>query len=135
MSANKCSEMIAKIKSRKAVIGVVGLGYVGLPLVLEFHKAGFPVLGFDLDQSKCKSLLSGKTYIRHIPDPRIKPLTRERFDATTDFSRVPEADTLLLCVPTPLTVNREPDMTYIENTGRSIGPYLPRLQPGTRGSQ
>ena len=126
--SDRVGAVLEKIGNHQAVVGIVGLGYVGLPLVLEFHHVGFSVLGFDVDKAKCAALKKGKTYIRHIPDERLKPLTKERFEATTDFSRIPEADAILLCVPTPLTEHREPDMTYIVKTAESIGPWLRKGQ-------
>jgi UDP-N-acetyl-D-glucosamine dehydrogenase len=110
-----------KIESREAVVGVIGLGYVGLPLVLEFNRAGFPVIGFDLDEKKVTALKAGKTYIRHIGSEKLKALNdTKRFDPTSDFKRMKEADALIICVPTPLNVNREPDLSYVENTVRQI---------------
>ena len=109
------------IRSRIATVGVIGLGYVGLPLVAGFARAGFPVLGFDIDPSKVSSLEANRSYIAHFPDTVLEELHRERrFQATGDFSRLAEADAVLVCVPTPLTPNREPDLSYIESTARQI---------------
>ena len=117
-----------KIESREAIVGIVGLGYVGLPLILAFRNAGFPVIGYDIDPTKVDRLLSGRSYIRHISDESIrKAVDTGGFDATADFDRLSEADALLLCVPTPLTVSREPDMRYIEAT---IAEVAKRLRPG-----
>jgi UDP-N-acetyl-D-glucosamine dehydrogenase len=114
-------KLLEKIESRKAVIGVVGLGYVGLPLIREFSAGGAKVLGFDVDSKKVKSLLAGKSYIDHIPNKEVKEIVKTgRFDATTDFKRLKQADCILICVPTPLTKMREPDMTYVIATARSI---------------
>jgi len=114
-------KLLEKIESRKAVIGVVGLGYVGLPLVREFASGGAEVLGFDVDPAKIKSLLAGKSYIDHIPSSQVRDIVKTgRFDATTDFKRLKQADCILICVPTPLTKMREPDMTYVIATARSI---------------
>ena len=114
-------KLLGKIESRKAVIGVVGLGYVGLPLVREFAAGGAKVLGFDVDSRKVKSLLAGRSYIDHIPSNVVKEIVKtKRFDATTDFARLKQADCILICVPTPLTKMREPDMTYVIATARSI---------------
>ncbi len=113
------------IKEKKARIGVIGLGYVGLPLVIEFGRAGFSVTGFDIDQNKVSQLTQGKSYIRHIPEEAIRQLVDGgRFIATTDFSGVKEMDCLLICVPTPLTKNREPEMKYVADTARAIAPHL-----------
>lgn len=107
------------------VVGVYGLGYVGLPLVFAFVDKGFRVLGFDIDEAKADALRAGKSYMKHIPDAAVqKVMASGRFEPTSDFSRTGEADALLLCVPTPLTAQREPDMTYIESTAQSIVPYL-----------
>lgn len=126
MSVN---EAIEKINSKKAVIGIVGLGYVGLPLVLRFADVGFNIIGFDVDESKNKSLLEGKSYIKHIPSADIKNIVdKGLFDATTDMSRLAEADAVIICVPTPLTGKREPDMSYVEATARDIAKYLRKGQ-------
>ncbi len=122
-------ELIQKMRDLEARIGVVGLGYVGLPLVREFTRGGAKVLGFDIDQNKVQSLKKGKSYIEHIPSSVIKNIVDSNlFDATTDFSRIPEADAILICVPTPLTKMREPDMSYVEGTARQIAQYLRKGQ-------
>src|SRR6059058_1998721 len=110
--------LLDKILAREAVVGICGLGYVGLPLALTFGESGFPVLGFDIDKRKVDALARGESYIRHIAPKRIQGLSAEggRFSATADFRRAREADALIMCVPTPLNPQREPDMTYIENT-------------------
>ena len=114
-------QLLKKIESRKAVIGVVGLGYVGLPLIREFSAGGAKVLGFDVDPKKVKSLLAGKSYIDHIPSTQVKEIVKTgRFDATIDFKRLKQADCILICVPTPLTKMREPDMSYVIATARAI---------------
>jgi UDP-N-acetyl-D-glucosamine dehydrogenase len=122
-------ELIQKMRDLDARIGVIGLGYVGLPLVREFTRGGAKVLGFDIDDNKVQSLKKGKSYIEHIPSSVIKNIVDSNlFDATTDFSRIPEADALLICVPTPLTKMREPDMSYVEGTARQIAQYLRKGQ-------
>jgi UDP-N-acetyl-D-glucosamine dehydrogenase len=118
-------ELIGRIEARDAVVGVVGLGYVGLPLVMEFTRAGFRVLGFDVDATKAASLNRGESYIHHIPSSEVKELVDGgRLEATTDFSRAVEADAMLICVPTPLNDEMGPDLSYVESTGNSIAPYV-----------
>ncbi len=122
----KTSELILKIKERHANIGIIGLGYVGLPLVIEFSRAGFNVTGFDIDQEKVNTLKSGKSYIRHIPSEVIRDL--KNFTPTTDFSKLSEMDCIIICVPTPLNEYREPDMSYVFNTAKTIAKYLRKGQ-------
>lgn len=118
-------ELIEKIRSKEAKIGIVGLGYVGLPLVREFYKAGFSVVGFDIDSYKIDTLKSGESYIKHFPFEEVRKwLSSKRFLATTDFSKFIEVDCIIICVPTPLNKNREPDMTYVFNTTEVISRYL-----------
>ncbi len=121
--------LLEKIASRQAKIGIVGLGYVGLPLVLEFVNSDFAVLGFDIDPDKVATLKQGQSYIKHIESSSLHHafIESRKADATTDFSRVKECDAILICVPTPLTSHRDPDLTYIEATAHAIAPYL---QPG-----
>ena len=121
------SELVSKIKSHDAVIGIVGLGYVGLPLVLRFHEVGFKIIGFDIDPAKVDLLRSGQSYIEHIPAERIAQMTGSTFEPTTDFARAREADVLILCVPTPLNKHREPDLSFVIDTTESL---LPHLRPG-----
>ena len=119
--------LLDRIRARQAVVGICGLGYVGLPLALTFGEKGFPVIGFDIDARKIAALEKGESYIRHIDAARIqKQNAREDkgFKATLDFGKASTVDVLILCVPTPLNANREPDMTYIENTARAIGPHV-----------
>ena len=118
------SELLAKIKSHDAVIGIVGLGYVGLPLVLRFHEVGFRVIGFDIDSSKVDALNAGRSYIEHIPSDRVAAIATDGFEATTDFTRAGEPDVLILCVPTPLNKHREPDLSFVIDTTESLAPYL-----------
>ncbi len=106
-------------------IGITGLGYVGLPLALRFAESGAKVIGFDIDPQKVVALNAGESYIRHIEAARVRAaLTDGRFGATTDFLRIGECDAVLICVPTPLTRNREPDLSYVLGTARLIGPHL-----------
>jgi len=122
-------KLLKTIQSGKAVIGVIGMGYVGLPLVREFTRGGAAVLGFDVDPKKVESLASGKSYIDHIPAKVVKEMVRSgRFQATCDFKRLAQADCILICVPTPLTKMREPDMSYVEATARTIAENLRKGQ-------
>ncbi len=119
----------AAIEARTARVGVIGLGYVGLPLVELFVSKGFPVLGFDIDPTKVEKLRAGQSYIGHISPQRIAALRETgRFDATTDFARLGEVDAILICVPTPLGPHREPDLTAVTQTGRAIGHHLRKGQ-------
>jgi len=103
-----------KIENRTATVGIIGLGYVGLPLLIEFVRKGFPVIGYDNDPRKVCSLKEGKSYIKHIPEKTIKEVNASgRFTATVDEKKICEMDAVIICVPTPLTPQREPDMTYI----------------------
>ena len=103
---------LQKIKEKKAHIGIIGLGYVGLPLAIEFCKTGFQVTGLDIDQEKIDLLSQGKSYISHIPDENINHLIQgNKFKGSTDHSSVGQLDCILICVPTPLNKNREPDMS------------------------
>ena len=121
--------LLNKIKNKQAAIGVIGLGYVGLPLVIEFCKAGFPVTGLDIDKKKIDMLSQGQSYIKHIPDESICLLTKDgKFQGSTDFSLVKELDCILICVPTPLNKNREPDMSYILSTAQGIAPHITKGQ-------
>jgi len=109
--------LVEKIQQKQAVIGVIGLGYVGLPLVREFVRGGMTVMGFDIDPAKVKSLRDGRSYIEHIPAATVKEMVGSGlFTATTDFAKLTIPDCILICVPTPLTKQREPDMQYIEKT-------------------
>ena len=104
---------------------IIGLGYVGLPLSLQFARSGVEVLGLDVDSSKIDALDAGRSYIHHIPDEEIAKLVSEgHFSATTDFSRVAEVDAVIICVPTPLNSNREPDISYVLKSGEAFAPYL-----------
>ena len=110
-------------------IAIVGLGYVGLPLSLQFARSGVSVLGLDIDPAKVAALGQGRSYIKHIESSAIaEQLETGRFAASADFSRVREVEAVIICVPTPLNKNREPDISYILETGRALGPHL---QPGT----
>src|SRR5512136_1602777 len=119
------TELLRKIDSKKAVVGVVGLGYVGLPLLLCFVEKAFHVIGLDIDARKCDSLLRGKSYIKHIPEERIRKASESGLlRATADFSYAGKCDAILIAVPTPLTKNREPDMSYIVSTCEMLAPHV-----------
>ncbi|HDQ39478.1 MAG TPA: nucleotide sugar dehydrogenase [Desulfonatronum sp.] len=125
---NILEDLKTRIAERQAVIGVIGLGYVGLPLALRFLEVGYPVLGLDVDERKTVQLMAGQSYIRHIPSQPIKQAVQKgRFEAVTDFSRAREADVLILCVPTPLDSHREPDLSYVI---ASLDEILPHLRLG-----
>src|SRR5437879_6813242 len=118
--------LLDRILAKDAVVGICGLGYVGLPLALTFGEKGFPVIGFDIDRRKIEAIERGESYIKHIAAGRIAraAAAEKPFAATMDFRKASQADALIMCVPTPLNANREPDMTYIEATARAIGPYV-----------
>ena len=116
--------LVQKLKDKTATIGIVGLGYVGLPLGIRFTEVGYNVIGLDIDPGKAASIAQGKTYIEHIPDSAIKEARNNGFEATTDFARAATADALILCVPTPLDNHREPDLSFVLNTLESLLPYL-----------
>ena len=118
-------DLIARIDVRDYRVGVIGLGYVGIPLALTAWKAGFPVIGFDIDEARVEQINRGESFIKHIPAAMIAEAVKEgRFVATTDFDRLAEADAIIIAVPTPLTKHREPDLSYVEKTARAIAPRL-----------
>lgn len=119
--------LLEKIQTKQSLIGIIGLGYVGLPLAIEFCKAGFPVTGFDIDDKKVALLKQGKSYIKHIDSSRIMA-NGSQFSPTSDFSKLSDMDCIIICVPTPLNKNREPDMTYVFGTTRIIAQYLRKGQ-------
>ena len=119
--ANKLAE---KLKQKRAVIGIVGLGYVGLPLVLSYCKAGYQVVGFDVDAKKVRGLKAGKSYIKHISDSDIQWSISNGLKITNDLSDATKVDALILCVPTPLNQHREPDLSYVTETVDSLVPFL-----------
>lgn len=128
--------LLNRIKQRTARIGIIGLGYVGLPLIREFVKAGFQVTGFDVDEDKVRRLRKGQSYIKHIPGAEIAKLLKPReqaglqgwFEPTTDFRRLSKTDCIIICVPTPLNEYREPDLTFVFNTTRTIAANLRKGQ-------
>ncbi len=117
--------MLDSIRDKTALVGVVGLGYVGLPLVRAFVEAGFRTIGFDVDEQKVDSLREGRSYIAHVDSDGLRRWTESgSFEATSDLARLHEADALLICVPTPLDENRDPDLTYVRRTAESIAATL-----------
>jgi UDP-N-acetyl-D-glucosamine dehydrogenase len=119
------ARLLEKIAARTARVGVIGLGYVGLPLALLFEEAGFPVVGFDVDPGKPEALRRGESYIRHIGRERVaRAFRRGQIEATTDFARLGECDAIIVCVPTPLGRHREPDISYIRKTAEAIAGVL-----------
>ncbi len=119
------AELRNKIESRTALVGIIGLGYVGLPLALTFAEQGFPVLGFDIDSQKVDALHGGNAYIKHLDWGRVTTaIGSGRLRATADFQQLGQPDALLVCVPTPLTPQREPDMSYVVGTVRQIASSL-----------
>lgn len=116
------------LRSKKAVIGIVGLGYVGLPLALRFSEEGYSVVGFDIDDFKVKRISEGQSYIEHIPSSAVQAAVSKSFSATTDFKEISRVDAIILCVPTPLNKYREPDLSFVLNTMDSIVPFLRKGQ-------
>lgn len=116
--------LIEKFENRTAVIGIIGLGYVGIPLALRFSDSGFRVLGFDIDPRRVETLNGGLSPIAHIPHSKIAAMASGRFEASDDFSRIGEVDAIVICVPTPLSKHREPDLSFIVSTMDSIAAYM-----------
>lgn len=116
--------LLGKLNKKSATIGIVGLGYVGLPLVIRFVEEGFRVLGIDIDESKVTKLNAGKTYIEHIPSSTIARISKAGFRATSNFKEARKADALIICVPTPLDEHREPDMSFVIGTVESLIPNI-----------
>ncbi len=129
MSSDIKSVLLKKIEDKSFTVGVIGQGYVGLPLALCFAEKGFTTVGLDIDQTKVQRLNKGESYIKHIPGDRVsKSVKSGKFTATADFSKIRECDGVLICVPTPLTKHREPDMSYIVSTCEAIVPHMRRGQ-------
>ena len=119
------SILLSRIERCEARIGVIGLGYVGLPLAHALHQGGLPILGFDIDQSKIDAIAAGRNYLQHLGNDLVTTLRDSaRFEATTDFARLGEADVIIICVPTPLGRHSEPDISYIIDTAKAIGRTL-----------
>ncbi|QDU97116.1 nucleotide sugar dehydrogenase [Lignipirellula cremea] len=133
MSKSKAESIISSLQTsiteRSAKVGVVGLGYVGLPLIRAFVSSGFHTIGFDVDPEKIKSLQNGKSYVGHIPSDWLSDRVNDKsFVPTADMSLMAKADALLICVPTPLTDSRDPDLSYVESTAREIARHLRKGQ-------
>jgi UDP-N-acetyl-D-glucosamine dehydrogenase len=128
MTSVDADQLATRFREREAMIGIIGMGYVGLPLMLACTRAGVRVIGFDIDEPKVGALNHGKSPLKHIGDEKVAAARKaELFEATDDFSRLREPDAILICVPTPLGEHREPDLSYVENTTRAIAE---RLRPG-----
>lgn len=125
---NLVENFITIVSNKTVSVGIVGLGYVGLPLALRFSEIGIHVIGFDIDQKKIDSLNSGKSYIKHIPDEMIQSGVSKTLSATSDFSKSREVDALIICVPTPLNKYREPDLSFVTGTMDTLLPYLRKGQ-------
>ena len=122
-------ELLNKINDKTAKIGVIGLGYVGLPLSIEYAMKGYDTTGFDIDDKKIISISDGKSYIKHINEDKIKEAVKSgNLNATSDFTKLKDVDVIIICVPTPLNEHREPDMSYVEGTARTIAKYLRKGQ-------
>jgi UDP-N-acetyl-D-glucosamine dehydrogenase len=117
-------ELVRRIQGRTARVGVIGLGYVGLPLALLFSEEKFPVSGFDVDAAKVRTLCAGESYIHRIPPAEVQAARSRGFEATADYARIAEMDAILICVPTPLSAMQEPDLSYITATAEAIAPHL-----------
>jgi UDP-N-acetyl-D-glucosamine dehydrogenase len=125
------AELIARFQQRQGVVGVIGLGYVGLPLVATFCEAGFATIGFDVDAAKVTELTQGRSYIRHVPSSRVASLVcaappepgQRAFHPTADYGLLRQCDAIVICVPTPLTEYREPDLSYVVGTAEAIAPH------------
>ena len=120
---------ISRIEDRSARVAVIGLGYVGLPIVLAFHEAGMHVIGFDIDQAKIDAIAAGRSYISHIGTGRIATLAAsDRFEGTAEPAALSKADAIIICVPTPLGEHRDPDLKYVEDTARMLAGILRKGQ-------
>ena len=117
-------KLIEKLNTRKAIVAIIGLGYVGLPLAIRFSEIGFQVLGVDIDLEKINTLKKGESYIDHIAQEKIKAALASGFTATHDFQELLKADAIILCLPTPLSKQREPDLSYVLNTVHAMLPYI-----------
>ncbi len=122
-------KLLHQIDNKEYTVGIIGLGYVGLPLMWTFHENEMPVIGYDIDQNKVDCINKGVSYIKHLGEDKMQKLAKSDIcDATSDFNRLQEADALLMCVPTPLDVHREPDMRFVEQTTQTISKHLRKGQ-------
>ncbi len=117
-------DLTKKIKDKKSIIGVIGLGYVGLPLSIRFSNQGFKTIGFDIDEHKISSLSRGKSYISHLQNEKIVEMLNSDFEPTSDFKQISDVDVIIICVPTPLGIHNEPDLSFIFDTLKKIKPFL-----------
>src|SRR5689334_6996197 len=124
LHAGHAQSLLDLIQSRKSKIGIIGLGYVGLPLALLFAEEGFSVLGFDIDEKKVQTLIEGESYIYRVPKTEIQLARRKGFNATSDYALTCDMDAIVICVPTPLDEHRQPDLSYVRSTVESIAPHL-----------
>jgi UDP-N-acetyl-D-glucosamine dehydrogenase len=125
LSSSLSNDLLNRIKTKEAKVGIIGLGYVGLPLVMVASQAGYHVVGFDIDQQKIDKLKKNETYIKHISSSSIRDLNNSgKFHATSDFSELKDVDAILMCVPTPLSKYRDPDMSYVISTTESVAAHL-----------
>ena len=122
--AGPAQSLLERIQNRKSNIGIIGLGYVGLPLALLFAEEGFSVLGFDIDAKKVQALIDGESYIYRVPKTEIQLARRKGFNATSDYALVSDMDAIVICVPTPLDEHRQPDLSYVRSTVESVAPHL-----------
>ena len=118
----------SSMENKESIIGIIGLGYVGLPLVIRFFEEGFKVVGFDVDDKKVDMLNAGESYIKHIKQEKIKSALGQGFRATTNFSEIENVNVILICVPTPLAEGNEPDLSYVKSTLKTIQPHLKENQ-------
>ena len=123
-----------KIKNKNLRVGIIGLGYVGLPLAIRFVQEGFRVVGFDTDENKIEQLSRGESYLQHIDNQEILSISSEKFTATSKFKLISKIDAILICVPTPLGAHNEPDLSFITGTLKNIKPYLKENQLLVLGS-
>lgn len=128
MSNSTLSALVSKLDNRDAIIGIVGMGYVGLPLALRFSEVGYRVLGFDIDPEKVEKMNAGLSHIEHIKSAHVAAAVKAGFQATDDISEINSVDAVILCVPTPLNRYREPDLSFVTGTTDSLVPYLRRGQ-------
>src|SRR5215471_9819108 len=124
LASSLFTDLKSRIETRQAKVGIIGLGYVGLPLALLYSEQKFPVTGFDIDQRKVDTLAKGGSYIFRISPEEIQSAKASGFNATSDYSRITEMDAIIICVPTPLNEHHEPDLSYITNTAHAVAPHL-----------